>query len=165
MKNHKGAIATLLTLGLVVIGTLITLGTSLFVNNKNTNIASNPRASSQASCGGIVSGCTRNYYACGSNKYSSTSSCYNNDVGDEGPGNYCKRVCGSEGGGTQCEYSFKNSCINDCPSKNCSSDGCGKDGHENQTYKCLSGGGGEDYPADDSCWIVKCFEGKPNYVM
>jgi len=44
MKNHKGAIATLLTLGLVLVGTLITLGTSLFVNNKNTNIASNPRA-------------------------------------------------------------------------------------------------------------------------
>ncbi|MEK7521959.1 MAG: hypothetical protein AAB569_00100, partial [Patescibacteria group bacterium] len=42
-----------------------------------------------------------------------------------------------------------------------------------QTYKCnsdiaptqASTGGDEDYPADDSCWIVKCFEGKPNYVM
>jgi len=44
MKNHKGAIATLLTLGLVVIGTLITLGTSLFVSNSKTNLASNSMA-------------------------------------------------------------------------------------------------------------------------
>ena len=44
MHNHKGAIATLLTLGLVLVGTLITLGTSFFVNNKNTNLASNSRA-------------------------------------------------------------------------------------------------------------------------
>lgn len=43
MQNHKGEIATLLTLGLVLVGTLITLGTSLFVNNQK-NIASNPKA-------------------------------------------------------------------------------------------------------------------------
>jgi len=42
-KSKKGEIATLLTLGLVVVGTLITLGTSLFVNNKK-NLASNPKA-------------------------------------------------------------------------------------------------------------------------
>ena len=42
MKNKKGEIATLLTLGLVLVGTLITLGTSFFVNK--TKIASNPKA-------------------------------------------------------------------------------------------------------------------------
>lgn len=47
MKNKKGEIAALLTLGLVIIGTLITLGTSFFVN-KTKNIASNPRAASDA---------------------------------------------------------------------------------------------------------------------
>lgn len=44
MKNFKGQVSIFLTLGLVIVGTLITLGTSLFVNNKNTNLASNTRA-------------------------------------------------------------------------------------------------------------------------
>lgn len=44
MKNHKGTIATLLTLGLVVLATAITLGSSLFVSNQKTNLASNSRA-------------------------------------------------------------------------------------------------------------------------
>lgn len=46
MKNHKGMVATLLTLGLVIVGTLVTLGTSLFVSNRNSNLASNSRAAS-----------------------------------------------------------------------------------------------------------------------
>lgn len=45
MKNHKGVVATLLTLGLVVLATAITLGSSLFVSNQKTNLASNSRAS------------------------------------------------------------------------------------------------------------------------
>ena len=49
MQNHKGEIATLLTLGLVIVGTLITLGTSLLVNNKK-NIASNPKAATYKLC-------------------------------------------------------------------------------------------------------------------
>jgi hypothetical protein len=44
MKNHKGEIATLLTLGLIIVGGLITLGTSLFVSNQKSNLASNSRA-------------------------------------------------------------------------------------------------------------------------
>ena len=146
MHNHKGAIATLLTLGLVVIGTLITLGTSLFVNNKNTNIASNPRASSQASCNGIVSGCNQNYYACGSNKYSSTSSCSNNDVGDEGPGNYCKRVCVGSGTDNACKSAGGN-CDDNCNNGNyglTANRYCKE--NERQDYCCKasssSGGGG-----------------------
>src|SRR3990167_10752688 len=43
MKNHKGEIATLLTLGLVLIGGLVTLATS-FIINRQKNLASNPRA-------------------------------------------------------------------------------------------------------------------------
>lgn len=51
MKNKKGEIATLLTLGLVLVGTLITLGSSFFVNKTKT-IVSNPKA------GGVFSCCT-----------------------------------------------------------------------------------------------------------
>lgn len=43
-KSRKGEIATLLTLGLVLVGTLITLGTSLFVSNQKNNLALNSRA-------------------------------------------------------------------------------------------------------------------------
>lgn len=42
MKNHKGVVATLLTLGLVLVGTLVTLGISYLTNTNK--IASNPRA-------------------------------------------------------------------------------------------------------------------------
>ena len=44
LKTRRGEIATLLTLSLVLIGGLITLGTSLFVNNQKANFASNSRA-------------------------------------------------------------------------------------------------------------------------
>ncbi|MFA6016817.1 MAG: hypothetical protein WC744_01890 [Patescibacteria group bacterium] len=50
MKNKKGEIATLLTLGLVVLGTLLTLGSSLFINNQKTNLASNSRAATVYQC-------------------------------------------------------------------------------------------------------------------
>jgi hypothetical protein len=64
MKNKKGEIATLLTLGLVVVGTLITLGTSLFVSNKKTNLASNSRAGTTYSCCKVYETSS----ACGGNK-------------------------------------------------------------------------------------------------
>ncbi len=44
LKRRKGEVATLLTLGLVLVGALITLGTSLFISNKKINLASNSRA-------------------------------------------------------------------------------------------------------------------------
>lgn len=44
MKNRKGSTAALLTLGLVLIGSLVTLGVS-FLTNNNKKIASYPRAS------------------------------------------------------------------------------------------------------------------------
>lgn len=43
MKNRKGEIATLLTLGLILVGAVATIATSLFTNNQK-NIASNPKA-------------------------------------------------------------------------------------------------------------------------
>lgn len=52
-KSKKGEVAALLTLGLVIVGTLITLGTSFFVNNKKTNLASNSRAT-EVDCGSQV---------------------------------------------------------------------------------------------------------------
>lgn len=42
MKNHKGAVPALLTLGLVLVGSLITIGISFLTNNNK--ISSNPRA-------------------------------------------------------------------------------------------------------------------------
>lgn len=74
LKRRKGEIATLLTLGLVLVGSLITLGTSLFISNKKTNLASNPRAQVPCEinqkncteiCGNITlcsSSCTKKYY-------------------------------------------------------------------------------------------------------
>jgi len=116
MKNKKGEIATLLTLGLVVVGTLITLGTSLFVNNKK-NIPSNPRAvcqipeSSKACCfckkGKVTvyasstsrqnncmgTACTTAAYG---NAYGASSWGYCNNSG----GSYEGGSCTSSGGGT-----------------------------------------------------------------
>lgn len=66
MKNKKGEVATLLTLGLVLVGTLITIGTSLFVSNKNTNLASNPRAAET---------CTTGFYASKGDPLVSGSGC------------------------------------------------------------------------------------------
>jgi len=44
---RKGEIATLLTLGLVAVGAAVTLISSLFINNKNSNLAMNSRARMQ----------------------------------------------------------------------------------------------------------------------
>ena len=62
LKKRKGEIATLLTLGLVLVGTLITLGASLFVSNKKTNLVSNSRAAcaEEYVCGTITSCVKRN---------------------------------------------------------------------------------------------------------
>jgi hypothetical protein len=82
MKNRRGEIATLLTLGLVLIGTAVTIATS-FITNNQKNIASNPKAdvanctfSSASSCSlavktgecpqttGVCAKCANNYYRC-----------------------------------------------------------------------------------------------------
>jgi hypothetical protein len=43
MKNKKGEIATILTLGMILVGAVLTIATSFFAN-KTKNLASNPRA-------------------------------------------------------------------------------------------------------------------------
>jgi hypothetical protein len=77
MKNKKGEIATLLTLGLVIVGTIITLGTSLFVSNQKSNLASNSRA------------------ACASSQCTgSGGKCYNTDPAKDYGGYKCCNVGG-----------------------------------------------------------------------
>jgi len=103
LKRRKGEIATLLTLGLVVVGTLITLGTSLFVNNQK-NIASNPRAANscvKCTCTGTYSG---NSCWTKAGKYWKTAGC---PLEEDGYGNVCLKPgsggavadkCGNKGG-------------------------------------------------------------------
>lgn len=91
-KLRKGEIATLLTLGLILVGTLITLGTSFFVSNKKTNLASNSKAAT-----GIFHRCSLDnpiykkggYYICNGQFYY-----YSNCTKDvsEGVGTYCKNM-------------------------------------------------------------------------
>jgi len=91
MKNKKGEIATLLTLGLVVVGTLITLGTSLFVSNNKTNLASNSRAactSKYQPCTTVKSTYTIGGYWSSSGKFYKSADCSSEVV--EGVGTYCK---------------------------------------------------------------------------
>lgn len=92
MKNRRGEIATLLTLGLVLIGTAVTIATSFITNSRN-NIASNPRASvvnctftSSTSCSmaikmgecpqttGVCSKCVNGNYRCPGTSDDSTGS-------------------------------------------------------------------------------------------
>ena len=71
MKNHKGFVPALLTLGLVLIGSLVTIGVSYLTNTNK--IASNPKAAET---------CTTGFYAL---------------EGEEGvSGSGCKAVCGSD---------------------------------------------------------------------
>lgn len=115
MHNHKGEIATLLTLGLVLVGTLITLGTSLFVSNNKTNFASNSRAADyggKACCfcqKGIIrlyasSTAQENLGPCTTAKYGSaygaSSWGYCNDNLGSYEGGECKASGGGGGGGT-----------------------------------------------------------------
>lgn len=93
MENKRGEVATLLTLGLVIVGTLVALGTSLFVSNKKTNLASNSRAacsSSYHSCTTVKSEYTNGGYYASSGKYYKATNCANEIT--EGVGNYCKAL-------------------------------------------------------------------------
>ncbi len=47
MKNKKGEITTILTLGMILVGAVLTIATSFFAN-KTKNLASNPRALTQS---------------------------------------------------------------------------------------------------------------------
>jgi len=84
LGSKKGEIVTLLTLGLVVIGAIITIGSSFFVNKKK-NIASNPRASMP--CEVNQSHCL---LECGSYSLCSSSCAKQYNVPDEGTAD---RIC------------------------------------------------------------------------
>ena len=93
MKNHKGTVPALLTLGLVLVGSLVTIGVSYLTNTNK--IASNPKAT----CGAIQQLCSTvdlsysvGYYYTSGGKYYSDSSC-NNEIGvNPGVGNYCENL-------------------------------------------------------------------------
>lgn len=71
LKSRKGEIATLLTLGLVLVGGIVTLGISLLSNRQN-NIAMNPKATGPN---------------CSSSQCTGSTKCYN--VGDSLGGSTC----------------------------------------------------------------------------
>src|SRR3989344_4140649 len=91
MKNHKGTVPALLTLGLVLVGTLVTLGSSFFVN-KTKNIALNSRAAT-----GVFHKCNLDnpiytiggYYICSGKNYW-YSNCTNEIT--EGTNSYCAEM-------------------------------------------------------------------------
>jgi hypothetical protein len=64
MKNHKGSVPALLTLGLVLVGSLVTIGISVLTNTNK--IASNPRAAET---------CTTGFYALKGDPLVSGSGC------------------------------------------------------------------------------------------
>jgi len=94
LKSRKGEVAALLTLGLVIVGTLITLGTSFFVN-KTKNLASNPKATcgaTQQLCSTVDPSYSVGYYYASGGKYYSDSSCSNEIGVNPGVGNYCENL-------------------------------------------------------------------------
>jgi hypothetical protein len=93
MKNHKGTVATLLTLGLVLVGSLVTLGVS-FLTNNNKQIASSPRAQAAE-----MPTCTAFYENMG-------------DVTVSGSG--CAPACGGEDNCRECKFAgdIKYECSN-----------------------------------------------------
>jgi hypothetical protein len=141
MKNHKGVVATLLTLGLVVVGTLITLGSSLFVNNQKTNLASN----SMAACPKGVAIQNSNYFKCtASCGKTSSGGCPSYDHNSlDGSCGYCGTVAAPGGTGetlAECEFKGTSLAVAECGgSNNYTPTGCGKTSTGATTYKCKPG--------------------------
>lgn len=103
MKNKKGEIATLLTLGLVVVGTLITLGTSLFVSSRKTNLATNSRASTNVctacNCGTLNGTFSNNPCYTRAGLYWKTPGCPGSNDLSDGFGHVCNELNTSSGSG------------------------------------------------------------------
>ena len=240
MKNHKGEITTLLTLGLVLVGGVVTLALS-YISNSQKNIASVPRASTvnciydtgnfcRGECGGTARcpKCTNNKYRCpgttddsssgvctartiatctttnncpgtktcnstgtawgacvdkprdGCPSTSSTAGTENNTCRSSTPkcntglvcnsSNICKKSSATGSAFTCSEGTAYQGvgCYDLCAAKGLSyipsSQGTGTDG---KNYCCCGGGisGVDGYPADDSCWIIKCINGEPSKVQ
>ncbi|MCR4328932.1 MAG: hypothetical protein NUV65_00100, partial [Candidatus Roizmanbacteria bacterium] len=157
------------------VGTLITLGTSLFVSNKNTSLSLNSRAacfSTYKSCTTVKSTYTAGGYYSGGGKFYESINC----IGEItiGVGNYCKNLNQSNPPPATlpaCSFTLSQAATK-CTEY--TSDGCGKSVGK-QTYKCVTGTTvptaipkpttGTSYPEDDSCWLIKCIGGKPQKTM
>lgn len=154
MKNHKGEIATFLTLGLVLVGSLIALGTSLLVNKNN--IASNPRAASP---------CTHRYSdACNGTK---TTSCdkHNNYIyiciSSANP-TTAPTGSGSSGGGESCPYNQSDAVAACRYSGGATSSGCSSgnwrcigNGNVNPTPTSSVDSNGIPHPGEACCFYKK----------
>ncbi len=136
--NKKGEVATLLTLGLVLVGGIVTFGLSLLSNNQK-NLASNTKAATCAKGVSIGSG----YYSCGANcGLTSSGKCLNYTHNSTDPNcSPCGAnapvipVAGDDEGLISCEFKSKLECQNDdtaCPSNNCVTTGC-----KVPTAKCI----------------------------
>ncbi len=136
MKYKKGEVATLLTLGLVLVGGLVTLGLSLLSNNQK-NIAMNPKAV----CVGAVSACTpaagfptgngKPFYVYGGKYYTGK------DCSGLIPaiGTYCKSttpIVPPGGSGVKCKYPSPPT-LAQCPN------GSTQVGCTSDTYQCKTG--------------------------
>ena len=179
MAGKKGEIATILTLGLVLVGGIITLASSFLINNSSRNFTSNSRADDWTpdrlcclvhSCyngkqevnvvgyTGINSSGQAGYTSCSSTGYSGdVRTCDTvTGLGDVVNGQTLSINCDgsddgvSDGEDTQCEYSSINRCLNDCPGT--STDRCSKQGCLKGTYKCIqnNGGGGNSGNSENS---------------
>jgi len=163
MKNRKGEIATLLTLGLVLVGAVATLATSIFTNSKK-NIASNPRAAN--TCYGpktCPSGTTGAYYTKGS-KFYTDSNCTNSPEWDE----ICKPNTGQGGGGGGGGDDISGGNLNE----NCFiNNECASNDLICRNNKCVkknSSGSSQETTVnneDDSCCLIKCKNGKKSSTV
>ncbi len=158
MKNRRGEIATLLTLGLVLIGTAVTIATSFIANNRN-NIASNPRAAGTNSCCKVYESSS----ACGGGKRivnmgnAYTSTCAANAMVDcssvGGPTTSGASICPATSGPSDpdsatlpnCPYTLTLARV-ECGQNNYESTGC-----RSGTYKCKGEGGVLNYGTAKTC--------------
>lgn len=142
MRNYKGEIATFLTLGLVLVGAVVTLASSYFTNQQKNMATASRAANSPIPCSTVKSTYTKgSYYSC-NGKYYKLSTCANEIT--EGVGNYCKALNPStpvpapatDGTLAACEYT-DTLAVAECGSAaNTTSTGCGKNSKNQQTYKC-----------------------------
>lgn len=151
MKNHlkKGEIATLLTLGLVIVGAAVTIATSLIANNQK-NIASNPRATTTYSCCKVYGADLYDCKGTGKSKVSFigtySSECSKNlgsvecstIPGAPTSGFKCIDMSGGAAGGNDdddlanCPFKTQDAAKKGCDSKGVTSAGC-----KPNTFKCV----------------------------
>ncbi len=181
-NNRKGEIATLLTLGLVVVGAVITLATSILTNNQKS-IASNPKAATvncvysttnlcTGECGSTCSSsqkCTNGKYRCPGTSDDSSTGPTSPSTNSPTPIKSPTPVAGSGG---SCNSSTdkksgdasKLTCENICGSYANYEAGGKKQWVEGNTRYCCCGQAFLPEGEDDSCWIIKCELGKPQML-